>query len=168
MQAYSYDERTGEYIGTVNCQPSRLEPGVYLTPGHATRVPPPSREINQAVVWNGSGWEIKADYRGIRYWRKSDPAGGTLEITEIGVFPDAEWTDQDPAHTSLGPVKWVTDQWVVDTEAEQAAEQARVNLEARSYLLSTDWMVIRAMEGGKPVPQEVTDRRIAARAAVKE
>jgi hypothetical protein len=47
-------------------------------------------------------------------------------------------------------------------EAETAA-RARAMAEARAYLAETDWMVIRAAETGKPVPEAVTEARAAAR-----
>lgn len=42
--------------------------------------------------------------------------------------------------------------------AEEVA-QAR----ARAYLASTDWMITRQMETGKPVPEAVLEKRAAAR-----
>jgi len=44
-----------------------------------------------------------------------------------------------------------------------AATRARVAAEARRYLADTDWMVIRAAETGKPVPEEVSAARAQAR-----
>ena len=34
---------------------------------------------------------------------------------------------------------------------------------AQEYLAETDWMVVRAAETGKPVPEDVQERRAAAR-----
>jgi hypothetical protein len=49
-------------------------------------------------------------------------------------------------------------------EAERAAAaRAQVEAEARAYLAETDWMVIRAAETGKPVPEDVAEARAAAR-----
>jgi len=51
-----------------------------------------------------------------------------------------------------------------DIAAEAAtAERARAIAEARRYLAETDWMVIRASETGKPVPEDVIAARAAAR-----
>ena len=44
-----------------------------------------------------------------------------------------------------------------------AAERALAAAEARRYLAETDWMVIRAAETGVPVPEDVAERRVAAR-----
>ena len=53
-----------------------------------------------------------------------------------------------------------------DLAAERAAtERARAADEARRYLAETDWMVARAAETGKPVPEDVAKERAAAREA---
>lgn len=44
--------------------------------------------------------------------------------------------------------------------------QAATNAQARAYLASTDWYVIRQQETGEPVPPEVLQQRAAARATV--
>ena len=45
------------------------------------------------------------------------------------------------------------------TSSEQKAS------ESRSYLASTDWYVVRRSETDEPIPQDVMDKRAAARAA---
>lgn len=40
--------------------------------------------------------------------------------------------------------------------------------EARGYLYSTDWYVIRKMETGEEIPQEVSEKRAAARIVLSE
>lgn len=46
-------------------------------------------------------------------------------------------------------------------KAEQLSAQA--NVEARQYLLDTDWYVIRWQETGEPIPVGVSEARAAAR-----
>ena len=46
------------------------------------------------------------------------------------------------------------------------ASQKVINETARAYLASTDWMVVRAAEGGTAVPSDVTTKRAAERAKV--
>lgn len=41
--------------------------------------------------------------------------------------------------------------------------QIAINEEARAYLNSTDWYVVRFAETGVPIPQEILDARQAAR-----
>jgi len=49
-------------------------------------------------------------------------------------------------------------------KAQELREQT--NLEARSYLSSTDWYVTRNVETGEPVPQDVLVKRAEARLKV--
>lgn len=44
--------------------------------------------------------------------------------------------------------------------------QAAKNAEARAYLASTDWYVIRNLETGEPIPADILAARQAARQAV--
>lgn len=48
---------------------------------------------------------------------------------------------------------------------EQLQEQAKA--EARAYLASTDWYVVRQTETGEKIPAEVTKKRQAARDSIK-
>lgn len=54
-------------------------------------------------------------------------------------------------------------QAVIDAE-----NQVKTNREARAYLASTDWYVIRKEETGTAIPQEILDARAAARASIVE
>ena len=46
--------------------------------------------------------------------------------------------------------------------------QAQINTEARTYLASTDWYVIRWQENGTPIPEDISTARTEARANVIE
>lgn len=45
----------------------------------------------------------------------------------------------------------------------QPATKEQLAAEARAYLASTDWYVVRRSETGEPIPQDVMDKRAAAR-----
>jgi hypothetical protein len=47
-----------------------------------------------------------------------------------------------------------------------AINQQAINAEARAYLASTDWMIVRFAETGVAVPQSVLDARAAARVSI--
>jgi len=68
--------------------------------------------------------------------------------------------------------EWIADGGVVEpqyTDEELAKiEQDKINTEARDYLASTDWLEIRKMELGIPVPPDVLTRRCGARDSIKE
>ncbi len=60
---------------------------------------------------------------------------------------------------------------IAEVEAEFVPEpqpdpQIAINEEARAYLNSTDWYVVRFAETGVPIPQEILDARQAARSAI--
>ncbi len=55
---------------------------------------------------------------------------------------------------------------ISDVTAE--INQKATNEQARKYLASTDWYVIRKEETGTAIPQEILDARVAARASIVE
>ena len=55
----------------------------------------------------------------------------------------------------------------VKLSQKQAKQDAIAQIEeAKKYLSETDYMVIRDMEGGEPMPQEVKTQRAAKRALI--
>jgi hypothetical protein len=59
---------------------------------------------------------------------------------------------------------------LIKTDATKiaAAQQSKVNAEARAYLASTDWYVIRFQEIAVAVPADIASARLAARDSIKE
>ncbi len=90
-------------------------------------------------------------------WVKADQEDVTdaLETREVE-------TPQGPVTEYKLAAEYTIEQ--VDITAQVAQEQT--NQQALAYLESTDWMVIRAAEGGPAVPTEVTTARTAARASI--
>lgn len=88
MIFYIYDEKTKELIGTQNGFIDPLETkkqgkNVYLVPANATDKKPLKTKKNQAVIFNGSEWEIIADYRGKTYYIGTEQH----EMKELGDLP---------------------------------------------------------------------------------
>lgn len=52
-------------------------------------------------------------------------------------------------------------------EEKDAHEQTLINQQSIEYLDSTDWYVMRAMDSGEPIPDDVKKKRAEARAAIK-
>lgn len=79
-----------------------------------------------------------------------DPARGNDEI---------EYTQEldEPPYVIITPKS-------TEQLAQQA--QAKINQESLAYLAETDWMVIRAAEGGVALPDEVKINRQLARDAI--
>lgn len=88
MIFYTYDEKTKEYTGTQNGFIDPLETkkqgkNVYLVPANATAKKTLKAKENQAVIFNGSEWEIIADYRGKTYYIGTEQH----EMKELGDLP---------------------------------------------------------------------------------
>lgn len=89
MIFYTYDEKTKEYTGTQNAFIDPLETkkrgkNVYLVPANATDLKPLETKENQAVIFNGSEWELIADYRGKTYYVGTEQH----EMKELGDLPN--------------------------------------------------------------------------------
>ena len=88
MIFYIYDEKTKEYTGTQNAFNDPLESKkqgktVYLVPANATDKKPLETKENQAVIFNGSEWEIIEDYRNKTYYIGTE----RHEMKELGDLP---------------------------------------------------------------------------------
>lgn len=59
MIGYQTDH-DGYYVGPVQADESPLEPGVFVLPGGAVSVAPPSFGPNSAARWVNGGWQIVA------------------------------------------------------------------------------------------------------------
>ena len=57
---------------------------------------------------------------------------------------------------------------LVDVVESPEQIQSIVNKRARNYLASTDWYVIRKLETGVEIPQDILDARQAARESIIE
>lgn len=88
MIFYTYDEKTKEFTGTQNGFIDPLETkkqgkNVYLVPANATDKKPLKTKENQTVIFNGSDWEIIADYRNKIYYIGTKK----YEMKELGDLP---------------------------------------------------------------------------------
>lgn len=85
---------TKEFINSSPADPSPMEPGVWLLPGHATWIKPPDTDEHEAVVFKDDKWRKVPDYRGeVRYHN-----GDFVQIITLGepldppmVVKDAEF-----------------------------------------------------------------------------
>ena len=53
-------------------------------------------------------------------------------------------------------------------EVVDNSEQEKINAEARAYLNSTDWLILREMDSGVPCPAEIKQARAEARVKIVE
>lgn len=106
MIFYIYDEKTKEYIGTQNGFIDPLETkkqgkNVYLVPPNATDKKPLKTKENQAVIFNGSEWEIIADYRSKTYYIGTEQH----EMKELGDLPKGATFEPVEPEKSLSELK---------------------------------------------------------------
>lgn len=102
-----------------------------------------------------------------------DPAD-VLEEREVEVSPkvDAVMNDageivQEEIPAVLrSEVKLKAEYTIEITDITAEVEQEKKNAEALAYLAETDWMIIRAMDSGEPCPDDVKQKRAAARASI--
>jgi hypothetical protein len=90
-------------------------------------------------------------------------------VTNAG--PNQEWLDEHVAMGTFGcPASqnedgtWNPAEYSI--EWDESIPQDQINAEARRYLAETDWMIVRALETGVQVPDEVLDQRKFARTRI--
>jgi|APSaa5957512535_1039671.scaffolds.fasta_scaffold86689_3 hypothetical protein len=83
-----------------------------------------------------------------------------------------EWNTNIPPPTSFANPRFIGGEWY-DSSTNELEEinniesaKVEVNINALSYLSSTDWYITRQAETGTEVPADVATKRAEARAAV--
>ena len=100
--------------------------------------------------------------------------GKPLRIIEASLLEDENPNDaiETITETIMGETrtsyKFAADYLTEITDVTTEINQKATNDQARAYLASTDWYVIRKEETGTAIPQEILDARAAARASIAE
>lgn len=121
MIFYSYDEKTKEFTGTQNGFIDPLETkkqgkNVYLVPANATEKKPLKAKENQTVIFNGSEWEIIADYRNKTYYIGTEQH----EMKELGDLP------KGATFEPVEPKKTLDEQTLEELQKEQTELNAQI------------------------------------------
>lgn len=118
----------------------------------------------QDVITNSAQFETQVE---VDAWIKSceaDKAFGMPEHTVVHPEIIDPETGEILQHEG---VEIVPTEYTIEI-IENYVDQEKLNAEARAYLASTDYLVIRAMEdSSKPVPEEIKQARQLARDKVK-
>ena len=136
MIFYTYDKKTKEYTGTQNAFIDPLESekqgkNVYLVPANATDKKPLEAKENQAVIFNGSEWEIVADYRNKTYYIGTEQH----EMKELGDLPKgATFEPVEPEKT------------FDELKSEKLSELTLITSKFDNQLVNTD-MIIKSSLG---------------------
>ena len=136
MIFYIYDEKTKEYTGTQNAFIDPLETKkqgkkVYLVPTNATDKKPLKTKENQTVIFNGTDWEIVADYRNKTYYIGTEQH----EMKELGDLPKGATFEPVEPEKTLDELK-----------SEKLAELTAITSKFDNQLVNTD-MIIKSSLG---------------------
>tara|TARA_R110000744_G_scaffold69739_3_gene141421 strand:+ start:639 stop:1001 length:363 start_codon:yes stop_codon:yes gene_type:complete len=97
MKVYAFDSLTKEYLKPIELNEGDKNPfkkDEFLIPANAVKKwPTVSAGENQVIIFNGSGWSLTSDFRGVSGWLQT---GEALEIKEIGKTLPADFIDYDP------------------------------------------------------------------------
>ena len=136
MILYTYNEKTKEFTGAQTAFIDPLETKkqckeVYLVPPNTTDKKPLEAKENQAVIFNGSEWEIIADYRNKTYYIGTEQH----EMKELGDLPNGATFEPVEPKKSLSELK-----------SDKLSELTVITSKFDNQLVNTD-MVINSSLG---------------------
>jgi hypothetical protein len=105
-------------------------------------------------------WHIKIPFDGVIYTPENAPQNSYSLLKEDGSLMDVACVEL------VNGV--LIENETLKNQLIQQENQKNINKQARAYLASTDWYVIRKEETGVAIPQEILDARAAARASIVE
>lgn len=150
MQAFHFDPSTRAYAGQSPADPDQQRPGEWLYPAFSTNIAPPMYDgASHVAVFHSAPTE-------------NDPYAGTWHVealppVPVPVAPPAATPSSVAPPAAPPPLS----EAVMPPELSQAE---KVTLVRGQLLASCDWVVIRAMERGEPVPDKWVGYRQALRA----
>lgn len=97
MKIYNFNPKTKEYLGAHELTEGDRNPfvkGEYLIPANAVKTWPTVKAgENQTIIFNGSGWSLIPDFRGVESWYQT---GEKIEISDLGQTLPSDSIDYDP------------------------------------------------------------------------
>jgi len=158
MNVYHYNSVTKEYVGISQANESPLEPGEYLIPANSTTIAPQNVGQNQVSVYESGVWSIKDDYRGTKYYKKSN--GEEHTITEINDTVPSDSVTTAPTQGLFKP-SWNVSVWEetaliyktlpVETKAQVDAITRDLIVQLEEEKVKTE--LLKAMVASQPIPQ---------------
>lgn len=92
----------------------------------------------------------------------------TSDLIENLATPPDGWTDQPPRWTEFEAWDYENDCWGESEELKVKAENAVKVVEAKKYLLDTDYKIIKQAEGIEDCPEDVLAKRSESRKLINE
>jgi hypothetical protein len=131
LTCYTYADGDNVYQGIYKAPANPLEPGKFLEPSNSTTVAPPTLADHQVAQWNGTSWDVVADYRGCTAYRQSD--GMPTTISALGNLPDG-YALAAPAPKPLTPNELIAAiRSRVDVVAEKQVQLCATSFGYSSY-----------------------------------
>ncbi|WP_436858602.1 tail fiber assembly protein [Citrobacter tructae] len=125
IRCFYYDPETGEYTGWSD---EYIHPGVSM-PGDSTDIDPGDSVAGKVAVFTGTGWLLEEDHRGDTVYSVENKQESVVDY--IGPVRDG--------FVAVAPTspfdKWDGQKWVVDAEAQHAADMAEVE-QKKAFLLA--------------------------------
>lgn len=155
LLVYLFDRDSGELLGKAL---TYVSAGCGLAPGQTTETPPRVKKGHVAVR-SGDHWQLLEDHRGPVY---STLDGRLIDHQVLGPLPENLTILPRPSVHH----RWTDHAWVLDEAAAALATSDQAVTQARGHLASTDWYVIRQLETGEAIPDEVLASRKDAREVI--
>lgn len=121
---YSYNQQTGEYVGSFEFL-TLIGSGI---PGSSTRIAPPENSDGQVAIFNDGEWSLVADHRGEIVYSTKDQSKSVVVLT--GDYPEGT----TPLNPSTIYDTWDGNKWITDTNAQLKGEVAAANEKKKSLL----------------------------------
>jgi hypothetical protein len=129
MKIYNYHIETKHYLGSSNADESPLEPGVFLIPASATKIPPPEPQLNKVHVFNVETdyWDTIEDLRGDYFSTAEENIGLYINNQDPRNAPQNVTKEIPPVITPNQKLVWDGDSWQVENAPELSAEEKLQN-----------------------------------------
>lgn len=146
---YHYDAQTKQFLLRTEAEYDPIR-GDLMIPANCVLSKPPKVNKHQIAVWVDidSKWAVVQNFIGRKVYLKANYEIHTI-WSSLGAI-DSQWTLRQP---KTSHVKWSEheDCWISDDQ-----KLLENKLAARNYALcSTDWYVLRFIETGEPIPENV-------------
>lgn len=136
IRCFYYDAATSEYTGWSD---EYINVGVSM-PGNSTYIDPGEEVDGKISVFANGQWEMDEDHRGDDVYSTTDASVSTVDY--IGPVKDG--------YTTIAPSspyeKWDGEKWVIDSDAQRAADIASADAEkqakidqANTYISNKQW-----------------------------
>lgn len=143
-------DKDGFYVGTVECQESPLEPGVFLIPANSAPLPAHPPQKGQLLRFQNNKWETLTDHTGKYYFHK---VTGIPKIFEKGEAFDESYTDKTPSENlyirNIFCGLFLDNDWILDEEKKALVDKEYRIFQINEKLKEIDMKSIRPIRNNE-------------------